>query len=223
MDDSTSVPVESSTPATPPSGQATQTSQESSTTPQVQSESASAVQGTEAPKINLFEHPDFKKYQQQQSQTLTNYQRQSQMQIMQMQQQLQEAQMAGMDDLEKANFRAQQLEAQLQQRNQQDEYQGLLQQRWVKLNEIAAKTGVPIDALQNAQTPDEAYDIALGQLKQHTEILATKRAAEIKELQDHSTKVDLGSGSYTNPFEQRRADALKNKSASAYVAALLGK
>lgn len=219
MDDLTSVPADSSTSATPPSGQAAQTSQATPTTPQVQSETAQSSGGSVP--SGYVKEEDFKNLQRQLSQTLTQTQKQAQAQIAQMQQQLAEAQMAGMDDLEKAQFRAQQLEAQLQQRLAYDEYNSLLQQRWMKLNEIATETGVPLESLKDAQTPDEAYKAALAHLKSERDTYATKRAAEIKELQEHSTKVDLGSGSYTNPFEQRRAEALKNKSASAYVAALM--
>lgn len=218
MDDSTSVPVETSTSAPPPSGQAAQTSPASTPTPQVQSETVQPA-GSPIPSGYVKEE-DFKGLQRQLSQTLTNTQRQYQQQIAQYQQQLAEAQMAGMDDLEKERFQRQQLEAQLQQRLQYDEMTYLQQQRWNKLNEIATKTGVPVDTLVNAQTPDEAYDIALSLQKQQIETLATKRAAEIKELQEHS-KVDLGSGSYTNPKEQRIADAIKRKDTNSYYNTVL--
>lgn len=219
MDDSTSVPVESSTSATPPSGQAAQTSPASTPTPQVQSESTQSSEP--AIPAGYVRQEDLKNLQRQMSQTLTNTQRQAQAQIAQMQQQLAQAQMAGMDDLEKATFRAQQLEAQLQQRYEYDEYNSLLQKRAEKIYEVANKYKVPVEVLQNVQSPEEMYELAMAHKEQEVERLATTRAAEIRELQDHSKKIDLGSGSYTNPRDQRIADALVRKDTSAYYAALL--
>lgn len=221
MDELTSVTQAPASGTPPDSGQATQTSQTTSSTPQPQSGSESAASGTPTPtpKINLFESPEFKAYQAQQSRTLSQYQQQ----LAEYQRVADEARMASMDDLERAEYRAQQAEARAQQYEEMIQQQQATQQyeqaRLMKLQEISTKTSIPLDTLAQARTPLELSDIISDYFKQQVDTLANTRAAELRARQD-ANRPDLGGGSLASFPDNAMREAWQNRDATAYIRAL---
>lgn len=219
MDELTSVtpPPASGTP--PDSGQATQTSQPTSPTPQPQSGSESAAPTAPKQRVNLFELDEFKAYQAQQNRTLSQYQQQ----LAEYQRVADEARMASMDDLERAEYRAQMAEARAQQYEEMIQQQQAVQQyeqaRLTKLQELSTKTNIPLDTLAQARTPLELADILADYHKQQVETLANSRAAELKARQE-ANRPDLGGGSLASFPDDAMREAWQNRDATAYIRAL---
>jgi len=208
MDELTS-PV-SSEPASPSpspeSGQATETSGATETTPQ------QSQPQTSQPRINLFESPEFRQFQASQQRQIAEYQRQAQ----EYQQQLHAARMEQMDDLEKANYTADQYRGAYEQMQQQVERQQLEYQRWQTLQELSVKTGVPVEKLSVAATPKDAYELAIAEMKAQTETIANTRAAELAKRQE-ANRPDIGGGSLANASESGLAQAASAGDVTAYI------
>ncbi len=156
-------------------------------------EAAAQPQQSQSERVNLFEIPEFRNYQAQMNRQIAEMQRRSQ----ETQQELHAARMAQMDDLEKANYTSQQYQQSYEQLLEQNERQQLEWQRWQTLNELSQKTGVPIEQLQGAATPKEAYEIAIAGMMTQTEALANARAAELAQRIE-ANRPDLGMGSTTD-------------------------
>jgi hypothetical protein len=222
MDELTSVTSTPAPAAPPDSGQATPTSQPS-TTPQPQSSdggsSAPSTPAPVAPKINLFESQEFKAYQAQQSRTLSQYQQQ----LAEQQRQIDEARMASMDDLQQAQYRAERAEAELQRyaaeyEQQQRVYQ-YEQARMMKLQDYSTKLGIPVETLAQYQTPLELADFLADYHKAQVESLANTRAAELK-ARAEASKPDLGGGSLSNITDSAAREAYQSRDPVAYIRAL---
>jgi DNA repair exonuclease SbcCD ATPase subunit len=164
-----------------PSGQ-TQTSE--GTTPQSQPKQE---------KVNLFDLPEFKGYQAQFNRTVSSLQAE----LQQLKAQQTQAQMSGMDDLEKANFLLQQKEQEIAGYRQAMQQAQIEQQRQRDLQALAEDSGAPMGVLGVAETYDEAVKLALKWMKDNG---ATK--AEIAEAKKEANAVDLGGGGAVTPQDR---------------------
>jgi hypothetical protein len=144
-------------------------------------------------KVNLFDLPEFKGYQQQFNRTVSALQSE----LQQLKQQQTQAQMSGMDDLEKANFLLQQKEQEIAGYRQAMQQAQIEQQRQRDLQALAEDSGAPMGVLGVAETYDEAVKLALKWMKDNG---ATK--AEIAEAKKEANAVDLGGGGAVTPQDR---------------------
>ena len=169
--------------------------------------------------VNLQEIPEFKNWQRQVNQTLAQYQQQAAAAAAELERQ----RMSGMDDLEQAQYRAAQYEAQLRQYQQQMEYNQLAYQRQADIQAIAAETGAPPELLEQAENFADAWRLATKHLKQNAETVAKTRAAELVERIE-ANAVDIGGGSASTPLtrnEQTIKKALQGLDSRALLRAAL--
>ncbi len=121
----------------------------------------------------------------------------------------QQAAMANMDDFQKAQYRAEMAERENMTLRQQIESNMLAQQRFERISALSIKTGVPLEHLNQAETPDDlALLVAEWKEKQIDEQVKarTDKAAE----RAKANKVDLGGG---KPHESDSSDEAKFKKA----------
>ena len=121
----------------------------------------------------------------------------------------QQAAMANMDDFQKAQYRAEVAERDNMALRQQIESNMLAQQRFERISALSIKTGVPLEHLNQAETPDDlALLVAEWKEKQIDEQVKarTDKAAE----RAKANKVDLGGG---KPHESDSSDEAKFKKA----------
>jgi hypothetical protein len=144
-------------------------------------------------KVNLFDLPEFKGYQQQFNRTVSALQSE----LQQLKQQQTQAQMSGMDDLEKANFLLQEKEREIAGYRQAMQQAQIEQQRQRDLQALAEDSGAPMGVLGVAETYDEAVKLALKWMKDNG---ATKK--EIEEAKKEANSVDLGGGGAVTPQDR---------------------
>ncbi len=116
-----------------------------------------------------------------------------------------EAQLEGMDDVDRLKFERDKYARQLQEREQAEAIQ---QQKRTILSELSDKSGVPIEVLSSA---DSAYDAAL---------LAVEYLKKGGSERREASKVDLGGGRANTPadrIETAAREAFANRDASAYI------
>ncbi len=121
----------------------------------------------------------------------------------------QQAAMANMDDFQKAQYRAEMAEREVMTLRQQIESNMLAQQRFERISALSIKTGVPLEHLNQAETPDDlALLVADWKEKQIDEQVKarTDKAAE----RAKANRVDLGGG---KPHESDASDEAKFKKA----------
>lgn len=121
----------------------------------------------------------------------------------------QQAAMANMDDFQKAQYRAEMAERENMTLRQQIESNMLAQQRFERISALSIKTGVPLEHLNQAETPDDlAVLVADWKEKQIDEQVKqrTDKAAE----RAKANRVDLGGG---KPHESDSSDEAKFKKA----------
>jgi hypothetical protein len=157
------------------------------------SESTAPQSQPKQEKVNLFDLPEFKGYQQQFNRTVSALQSE----LQQLKQQQTQAQMSGMDDLEKANFLLQQKEQEIAGYRQAMQQAQIEQQRQRDLQALAEDSGAPMGVLGVAETYDEAVKLALKWMKDNG---ATK--AEIAEAKKEANAVDLGGGGAVTPQDR---------------------
>lgn len=210
MDELTSnVSEQDASPSPSPSSeQATPTSAAAETTPQ-----QSAGQ---TPKVNLFESQEFRNYQSQMNRQLAEVQRANQ----QYQQQLHAVRMEQMDDLEKANYTAEQYRLAYEEQVQNQERQQLEWQRWQILQDLSTRTGVPVETLQGATTPKEAYELAIAEMGKQVEKVVNARAADLAKRME-ANKPDIGGGTVGSASDSELSRAITNKDSKAYYRLLL--
>ena len=124
----------------------------------------------------------------------------------------QQAAMANMDDFQKAQYRAEMAERENMTLRQQIESNMLAQQRVERISALSIKTGVPLEHLNQAETPDDlAVLVADWKEKQIDEQVKarTDKAAE----RAKANRVDLGGG---KPHESDSSDEAKFKKAKFY-------
>lgn len=139
--------------------------------------------------VNLYDLPEFK-----------NYQRNMDRQMAQLRQQAtalearsNQAVMANMDDFQKAQYERDQYAARAQDLQQQLENQLLIQQRFERISTLSQRTGVPIEELNKAETPD---DLAFLVAEYKEKRLASQVEEETKKAREKAkaNKVDVGGG-----------------------------
>ncbi len=118
---------------------------------------------------------------------------QAQQQAQQAELRAQQAQMAGMDDFQKAQYRAEMAEREVVNLRQQMENQMLAQQRFERISALSQRTGVPFEHLNRAETPD---DLALLVADWNAKLLdeRVKQKTEEATTKAKANKVDLGGG-----------------------------
>jgi hypothetical protein len=157
------------------------------------SESTAPQSQPKQEKVNLFDLPEFKGYQQQFNRTVSALQSE----LQQLKQQQTQAQMSGMDDLEKANFLLQEKEREIAGYRQAMQQAQIEQQRQRDLQALAEDSGAPMGVLGVAETYDEAVKLALKWMKDNG---ASK--AEIAEAKKEANAVDLGGGGAVTPQDR---------------------
>lgn len=110
------------------------------------------------PRRNLYEDPDVKKL-------VAAQERAYQQKMAALQAQLRDAQTRGLDDFQKVEYERNELRTTLQQMKSQAEEREALAYRDGKLREISQEYGVPLDALQDAESPTDAYKLAADHLR----------------------------------------------------------
>jgi hypothetical protein len=121
----------------------------------------------------------------------------------------QQAAMANMDDFQKAQYRAEMAEREVMTLRQQIESNMLAQQRFERISALSLKTGVPLEHLNQAETPDDlavlVADWKERQIDEQVKARTDKAAERAK-----ANKVDLGGG---KPHEPDSSDEAKFKKA----------
>lgn len=114
----------------------------------------------------------------------------------------QQAAMANMDDFQKAQYRAEMAEREVMTLRQQIESNMLAQQRFERISALSLKTGVPLEHLNQAETPDDlavlVADWKERQIDEQVKARTDKAAERAK-----ANKVDLGGG---KPHESEKSD-----------------
>jgi hypothetical protein len=154
-------------------------------------------------RVNLFDLPEFKGYQAQFNRTVSSLQAE----LQQLRQAQVQAQMSGMDDLEKANYALQLKDQEIAQYRQSMQQQQIEVQRQADLATLSEDSGAPMGVLNVAGTYDEAVKLALKWMKDNG---ASK--AEIAEAKREANQVDLGGGGAVTPQDRdtkERNDMLK--------------
>ena len=165
--------------------------------------------------VNLFELPEFRNYQRQMDQRIAMLQQQAQAARAQVDQ----VAMANMDDFQKAQYAAQQAQARVQELQQELERRDLMQAKFERIQTVSRETGVPLEILNQAETPDDLAVIVAKHLKTNRQQQAqeeTQREAE----KAKANKVDLGSGKAQGGDARYNAaldEAFKKGDSLAYV------
>jgi len=151
--------------------------------------------------VNLYELPEFKKFQAQQNKTIT----QMQQRLAAAEQAAEQARTSGMDEQDRLKYEYEKLLQKSQQYEAEQAYQAQKQRDLVMLSE---KFKVPVAKLWDAESYEEALErVATYQ----TEQVATKQATKAEKLERNT--VDLGGGKPVT-VEDERAKTLKATLAS---------
>lgn len=161
------------------------------------------------PKVNLFEHPDFQRYQAAQE----RQQAMLRQQLDQQNQRLRELQMAGMDDFQRAQYVAQEANQRAETLQQQLEYQQAMQYREQELGRIAQTIGAPVEALQAAESPAQAWELAVKYQREQGEQGARNQARASEANKPYLPQQGGGS---TDAFDEAR----RNRDPVAWIRAV---
>lgn len=189
------------------------------TTPGTASETSTALNGSQSPTDSQAApttatdlEKEIQRLRSEQGRQMAELKRQAafaQQQAQQAELRAQQAAMANMDDFQKAQYRAEMAERENMTLRQQIESNMLAQQRFERISALSIKTGVPLEHLNQAETPDDlALLVADWKEKQIDEQVKarTDKAAE----RAKANKVDLGGG---KPHESDSSDEAKFKKA----------
>lgn len=216
-DELTSNVTEAPVPAAPSSEQAQPVSGDTSTAPQSQPGGAAPQQTSK--EINLFELPQFRAFQSQQTRTVN----QLQQRLAQAESAVREARVGSMDELERAKYERDEAFQRLQQYEVALRDTEIQRQKLSDLNDIAQETGVPIEQLYDSGNLHEAWLRANKFLKQQTNKQAETKAQELARKQE-ANRVDVGGGApstATTRWEEQMREAVKKKDTRAYVLGIL--
>lgn len=215
MDELTSATPQSPASATPlPASEPT--SQTTSAPQQESAPSAAGSQSTDSSgKINLFESQEFRNYQAQ----MTRQVQAAQAAAAEAQRRAEETAMAQMDDYEKAVYRAQRAEAEIQQYRQNFEQQQLLMTRQQRITETSQRYGVPVERLKDAQTPQEMWEAVAEHLKGEATRASVVREQAIRQ-REAGNDVDLGGGAPVGGADSAMRQAWQNRDVTGYIRAL---
>ena len=151
--------------------------------------SSSKSGGKKEPKVNLYQSEEFRRYQATQNRQIEE-ERQRRMAL---EAQIREQQLKGMNDYEKAQFRAQEAERQaqeLEQRLKMKELEDIKRQDMQRLHD---RTGIPIDMLESATSFDEAQNMALEYMESNLESTIEERVTAALEAK-LANRTDIGGG-----------------------------
>lgn len=124
-------------------------------------------------------------------------------------QRAEQAQLAGMDDFQKLQFRAEKAERDAMTLRQQIESNMLAQQRFERISALSIKTGVPLEHLNQAETPDDLA-VLVAEWKERQIDEQVKARTDKANERAKANKVDLGGG---KPHESDSSDEAKLKKA----------
>lgn len=162
---------------------------------------------------NLFDDENFKRYQAAQSRREAELQQQ----LAAHQAQLREIQMSGMDDFERAQYQIQELQGALQQRDAYLEQQRAQQYRADTLRQISQEMGVPLDVIQSAESPTQAWEIAARHVRSAS---ASEQARRAQQAEANKPYLGNGTAMATNATDNDFNSALKNRDPVAWVRAV---
>jgi hypothetical protein len=143
---------------------------------------------------NLYEDPDVKRL-------VAAQERAYQQKMAALQAQLRDAQTRGLDDFQKVEYERNELRTALQQMQAQTEEREALAYRDGKLREISQEYGVPLEALQNAESPTDAYKLAADHLRTNRQ----REAAQAAQSREANRPYLGGGGAQTS--SDRMTDA----------------
>lgn len=137
----------------------------------------------------------------------------------QLRQQNRTLQMRDMSDVERIAFERDEAISYAQSLEQQRAVEAQEQARQEDLRRIAEETGAPLDLLQDAESPQDAWTRAIKHLKS-----TTPAARQAEQERSEANQVYLGSGAPSTPKsrqEQRFEQHAKDRNAHAYILDIL--
>lgn len=217
----------SSEDAAPPAGQAQSdtnptsepTTSEAPAAPVTESPKTEAPKAEGTEKVNLFKSEEFRKWQA----TQTAQVRAAQQRAVELERALSETKKATMNDYERAEFEKNEAIRRASELEQQLELQQLEQARRADMERLNAKTGIPLEQLENATSYEEAQEMAMDYLSMSLEEKARAKAEEITKAKQVN-RTDTGGGQpapVLTESEERLQSAKESRNAHAYYAALL--
>lgn len=197
---------------TPQDGQSHETSEQR---PPSQPEQA------QAKPVNLYELPEFREFQSKKDRELRQMRDESQRQMAQLQAQLEALQMRDMPDEERTQHEIRKRDAYIQQLQGEMQSVRAEQARVAALTEISRESGAPLDALMEADNPDDAWRKALRWAKDNLTKAQANQVAE-QAAEQRANTVDIGRGRPTSQADDVRrmyAEALENNDGAGIYAA----
>lgn len=206
----------SETASAPSGGQAAEQAPVERAEPQPQSGTETASQPTKAvdkpkQKTNLFQDPEFRKYQAQ----MTRNQQALQQQLQQAQQEMKQLRQSGMTDDQKKDAMIDELQAEIQGYQQQQQQNAENERILNDMRLVHDKTGVPLEDLYSSTSFEDAWDIGIAYLKD-------QGAAKVEqdEAQRAANKVVHGGGGTSTPTDRatkKVEDAYKSGDVRAFM------
>lgn len=179
---------------------------------------ASSKQGTD-----LYKDENFKKWQAKMDQQQARLQaelREAREQANRLATAQREAQLAKMSDLEKTRFYAQEARQEADLLRRELELVQGREARQRDLQQIAEKTGTPLDVLDKANTYEEAQEIGLEYMRKMMDKAVKEKVKAALESQS-ANKPDTGGGATRVPQTKRQEALAGAQSATDYVKALM--
>lgn len=139
--------------------------------------------------VNLYDLPDFKNYQRNMDRQMAQLRQQA----AQAQAQVNQVVTANMDDFQRAQYERDQAVAEVNRLRGEVENNLLLQQRFERISALSLKTGVPIEELNKAETPDDLAFLVADYKEKTLAEQVRERTAKAK-AKDEANKVDVGGG-----------------------------
>jgi hypothetical protein len=211
-DELTSVPVAPAPSNEPGQAQAS--------TPVAPQQTPSAEPGTqvsaEKKPVNLHEIPEFRKYQSEQDRKFAELQRQLQEQSRRQH----EATMAQLSPEQRAQYQLQLKDQEINRLNMTLEQREIAERRAADIQRLSTLSGTPASVLEQADTYDQAVELALEYARQQT-----PQAQAAQQQRAEANRVDLGFGGAMTDADRRRAEqkaALDRGDSRAYFKLLLG-
>lgn len=164
--------------------------------------------------VDLSNHPQFRKMQSEYQSRIARMENQNR----QLTEQMEQLATRGLDEGELSEYQKSRLEQALQERD--EELNALRGQfaRQEALQAIAIEAEVPLDAIVDARTPDEAWRMALQYTKKNGVATAKKKAAaEQKKADDNDVVLGGGASSSLTEWEKKVRDAYENGRTTEYV------
>lgn len=191
--------------------QASETVDTAQTTPSVTTQTSDAK-----PQVNLFESPEFRKYQASYDAQIARMQAE----VQRLQAAQHEQAMSGMDDLERTQYQLKLKDQEVQQYRMTLQEQQIAAQKQADINRLSSMSGAPAAIFEAAETYDDAVKLALEYQRQNNE---QARAAREQKLQ--ANRVDLGGGGASTPVEREKTEAerlLKSGDSMGFYKLILG-